>query len=312
MISCILKLIIFSIILGQLTLIYNNNCDILYKNTNNGNIALIRTNFRSLAELSYKLTTNYRHENKELKEYRNTNDKKYKKDKYQKNDTKTNQILPEVPKNENAGTSKSKKYKKAKYNKEKETQSNIFARFLNYLETLTKKFSKFFVKKYKDFLNFLDKLSDKSDKSHESTNKKKSSDKLYSSNKNHDKNLDTLKKACVGSVGACGFASPVLVNYGMLAAVAAVKGVIESQYSNIVNIVMNALVGVNIFSQAAIDTATTSIPTFSTTGLVSIPSSALQAFGPYGIAALVLILIVVALIILYIYLRKRKKKSRKH
>ncbi|SCQ12566.1 stevor PIR protein,putative [Plasmodium sp.] len=309
MISCILKLIIFSIILGQLTLIYNNNCNRLYKNTNNGNIALIRTNFRSLAELSHKLTTNYMHENKELKEYRNTNDRKYKKDKYPKNDVKSKQNVLEVPKNENTRTPNSKKYKKAKYNKEKEAKSNIFARFLNYLETLRKLCSNFFVKKYNDFLNFLYKLSDKRDNSHESTNKKKSSDKLFLLNKANYKYLYYLKENCVPGTGICIFSSTVLVNCGIQAGISAAKTLIKNYFSLSLTEQVIKFLGINVFFESSVANVSATIQSFSTTGIPSISGAAFEAFGPYGIAALIIILIVVALIILCIYLRKRKKNS---
>ncbi|SOV84409.1 stevor PIR protein,putative [Plasmodium sp.] len=310
MISCILNLILFSIILGKLTLIYNNNCDRLYKNTNNENIVLIRTNFRSLAELSHKLTTNYRHENKELKEYRNTNDRKYKKDKYPKNDVKSKQNVLEVPKNENTRTPNSKKYKKAKYNKEKEAKSNRSSNSIKYLKTQNKHYNNFYEKPEINLEKFTDKSNNKS---RECKNKKKSSDKLSSSSKDHDKNLINLETACVGGAYACTVSTVFLGNFGIPAGILAAQAKIALELStSSLTALLNDL-GVKLFFESAIKSAL--IPAFSsaTNSAASIASAAWTGFTPYGIAAIVIILIVVALIILYIYLRKRrKKKSRKN
>ncbi|SCQ12551.1 stevor PIR protein,putative [Plasmodium sp.] len=307
MFSCILKLILFWNILEQLTLIYNNNCYRLYKNTNNGNIALIRTNFRSLAELSHKHTTNYKYENKGLKEYGNKNDKKYKKNKYPKNDVKSKQNVLEVPKNENTRTANSKKYTNEKYNKEKEAKSNRSSSSIKYLKRQSKHYNNVYEKSEMDF----EKLTDKSNnKSPEHPNKKKSSDKISSSSKDHDKNLVNLETACVGGAYACTVPTAFVVKWGIEAGILAAESFISTELGkNIALAVTNALAGVNIFSAYAIQNAAGHIANFGTNNAALISGAAWTSFTPYVIAAIVIILIVLALIILYIYLRKRRKKK---
>ncbi|SOV84350.1 stevor PIR protein,putative [Plasmodium sp.] len=261
------KLIIFSILLGTLTLSYKNYWDGLYKNINinNGNIV---------------------NENNKSREFGHMNEKKSKKNKYPKNNTRTKQKLP-VPENENNRISNSKKNAKEKYDKEKEAKSNRTSCFLKYLGTLRKKICNLFVKKNKDSLNLSDKSITENDKSRERPNKKKSSNKLSSSNKKHDKNLVNLKNLFVGSVGVCGFASPVLINWGSLAAAGAAQVLITSDIGGTTAAaVWKALFGVNLFFESSIKCAL--MPTLShTIGTApEIASAATTAFGAYGIAAL--------------------------
>ncbi|SOV10069.1 stevor PIR protein, putative [Plasmodium gaboni] len=95
MISFNFKLFIFSIVLGALTLLYNNDFDVLYKNLNYENIVLVQTNPRSLAESSYEHRTNQKHKNSELREYQKTKEEQYKKNKYPNEDAKTKQKIPQ-------------------------------------------------------------------------------------------------------------------------------------------------------------------------------------------------------------------------
>ncbi|SCM18759.1 PIR protein, pseudogene, putative [Plasmodium sp.] len=71
---------------------------------------------------------NYIHECKELKEYKNTNEAKYKKNKYSNDEAKTKQNLPEVTVKEISAKKNLNKYRKRTYDKEKEIKSNISSR----------------------------------------------------------------------------------------------------------------------------------------------------------------------------------------
>ncbi|SCQ12718.1 stevor PIR protein,putative [Plasmodium sp.] len=289
MISCILKLILFSIILGQLTLIYNNNCYRLYKNTNNGNIALIRTNFRSLAELSHKLTTNYKYENKELKEYGNKNNKKYKKNKYPKNDAKSKQNVFEVPKKENTRTPNGKKYTKEKYNKEKEAKSNRSSRSIKYLKTQSKHYNNFYEKPEMNFEKFTDKSNNKS---RECKNKKKSSDNISSSSKDHDRKLVNLTTACVESTYMCTIPTTFILGSGIGAGITAAKTFIVKEITDTVIIAALKALGVKLFFESAIKSVAATLSSSAPVTATPIANAAWTAFAPYGITALVIILLV--------------------
>ncbi|SOV84275.1 PIR protein,putative [Plasmodium sp.] len=221
MISFNFKLIIFSIILGTLFLIYNNDFYELYKNINHKNFLWVPRNFRSLGELMNEPITNNEHENNELREYGNTNERKYKKNIYLNDDAKLKDKLPEVTGKENTGTTNLNKYIKETYNKKKEAQSNRFSPSLKYIEIQRKVYSNFFVKKIMDFQNFLYKSNDKSS---ECENKKNSSDKLSSSSNDHDNYLDIFKKNCARGVRGCVFWSEAIGNYSILGAAFAVIG----------------------------------------------------------------------------------------
>ncbi|EUR72629.1 hypothetical protein PFBG_02338 [Plasmodium falciparum 7G8] len=204
MISNNFKLIIFSIILGILTLIYNNVCERLYKNMKYKNIVLVSTNFRSLAELLYEPTKNHIHEINELKEYGNTNETKFKKNKYPNDDAKRKQNVPQVTEKEYAGTPKSMKYKNETCDKGKGAQSISSSRSPICLEMQRKLYNNFYVKPEMDFQNFLNKSNDKFC---EYTNKKKMYNQLYIRNKVHNIYLNNLKKVCGGGSGVCTLSS---------------------------------------------------------------------------------------------------------
>ncbi|SOV21219.1 stevor PIR protein, putative [Plasmodium sp. DRC-Itaito] len=129
-----MKLVIFSIILGTLTLIYNNDSDVLYKNLNYDNIVLGPINYRSLAESSREHRTNQKHKNNELREYQKTKEEQYKKNKYPNDDAKTKQKIPQGTENENTRISNKMSSKKEIYNNAQGGNSNISPGRLRYLE----------------------------------------------------------------------------------------------------------------------------------------------------------------------------------
>ncbi|SCQ12743.1 PIR protein,putative [Plasmodium sp.] len=269
MISYIFKLIIFSIILGTLTLIHNNDSDGLHRKMNYENIILGPINSRLLEEMSYEFRTNHKYEINQLKEYGHINETKYKETKYPKDYEKMNHKIPEVTGKEYIGTPYFRKYKNKEYNKEEETKSNRSSSSLKYLEMQRKLYNNFYGKSEMDFMNFLDKLKNISC---ECGNKEKSSNKV------NDKYLYNFKIGCAAGAGACGFCPEFLGNCGIGAT--------------------GATVG-----ETTKDLAT-AITAFKAAIKVSGPFGG--ASGPYFIAVLVLILIGVLLIILYICLSRRR------
>ncbi|SCQ12738.1 stevor PIR protein, putative [Plasmodium gaboni] len=129
-----MKLIIFSIILGTLTLIYNNDSDVLYKNLNYDNIVLRPIKYRSLAEISHEHRTNQKHKNSELREYQKTKEEQYKKNKYPNDDAKTKQKIPQGTENENTRISNKMSSKKEIYNNAQGGNPNVSPGRLRYLE----------------------------------------------------------------------------------------------------------------------------------------------------------------------------------
>lgn len=255
----------------------------------------------------YEPTIHHIHENNELREYENTCQTKYK-NKYPKNDVKPKQNIPEVTEKENSPTTNLKKYRKETYYKEKEAQSNRPSRSVKYLEMQRKLYNNFYVKPEMDFKN----LSDKSnDKSCECENKKKSSNKLPSSNKVHDNYLNNLKERCARGVGICTFSSAATGFSGVSAAGTAAKGVLENTYLITVTKLTKSLSVLKFFSLSSIKETITSLVSTNVDSKAAASNSgaAWTTFGPYVISALVLILIVVALIILYIWLYGRRKNS---
>ncbi|EUT66615.1 hypothetical protein PFAG_06129 [Plasmodium falciparum Santa Lucia] len=314
MISNNFKLIIFSIILGTLTLIYNNGYDGLYKNINYKNVVLVPTNFRSLAELLHELRTNHIHENNELREYQKTNKSNYLKSKYPNYDAKPKRNITKVIEKENVGKQKLKKYRKGIYDNEKETKSNISSRSIKHLEMERKLYISFYVKPEIYFEKFSDKSNDKSC---ECAYKKKLYDKLSSLNKAHDNYLDNLKSGCAGGVGVCVLSSTFTKIAGATAAAKSLFTGITS--SEGVSKFIEAFICANLFSKPATQAAISSVT--ETVKNITLPSSFTAetaagtvsgVFLPYGIAIYVIISIIVLLIILYIWLRKRRKNSWKH
>ncbi|SOS81873.1 PIR protein, putative [Plasmodium sp.] len=287
MISYNLKLIIFAIILGILTLIYNNDCDELYKNINNKNIVLVTTNFRSLAQLSYKPRTNHIHQNSQLREYGNRNEKKYKINIYPNDDTKTIDKIQDLAEKVNTVTTNLNKDKKEKYYREKDAKSNRSSGSIKYLEIQRKLYNNFYVIREMNFDHFSDKSNDNFC---ECTNKKKLYLKLTPSNKSNDKYLENLKYGCVGGAEVCAVSSMLAGRYGIYAGVSAGGAKLTGDALK-----LNGLAKAAASFNKAIE-----VGAFG------------GAFYPYGIAALVLILIVVVIIILYTWLYRRRRNSWKH
>ncbi|SOV20377.1 stevor PIR protein, putative [Plasmodium sp. gorilla clade G2] len=165
-----IKLVIFSIILGTLTLIYNNDSDSLYKNLKYDNIVLGPINCRSLAELSHEHRTNQKHKNNQLREYQKTKEEQYIKNKYPNDDAKTKQKIPPITNKRFPGTPPNETSSKKKtYGNEKEEKSNISSRRLRYLEMQRKLYNDFDGKQELYFR----KLSDQSDGENNSGTKKR-------------------------------------------------------------------------------------------------------------------------------------------
>ncbi|SOV10297.1 stevor PIR protein, putative [Plasmodium sp. gorilla clade G2] len=313
------KLIIFTIILGALTLIYNNDCDGLYKNINYRNTTLVATKIRSLGELLHELTTNNKREKCKLREWKDNNETKYKKKQYPNDKAKRKQKIPEVTQKENTRTTNLKIYKNEKYDKEIVAKSNISSRSLKYLEMQRKLYNNFYVTPEIDFQKTSDKLNSKCC---ESTNKKKSSNKLPLSNKVHDNYLDNLKTGCVGGVGICGISSILAGNSGVAAgATASVAAAVETASTTIPTLatkLTSDIIGAKFFFISSLETAIKSVaPTLSSvanqSGIVSSAASAgTAAFFTYGMAIVALIAVTIIVILLYIWLRKRRKNSWKH
>ncbi|SOS81679.1 PIR protein, pseudogene, putative [Plasmodium sp.] len=147
---------------------------------------------------------------------------------------------------------------------------------------------------------------------------KKSSDKLYSSNKVRDNYIDNLKAGCIGSTGTCVLSSIITGSYGIVAGAAAAKGVI-SAFPPLSAQITSALIGVKFFSISLLEPAIKSLtpPTYisllKTSGTVgSAVTTGTAAFFPYGMTIVVLIVVTIIVIILYLFLRKRRKNSWKH
>ncbi|CDO61704.1 stevor [Plasmodium reichenowi] len=139
------------------------------------------------------------------------------------------------------------------------------------------------------------------------------------STKGKDKYLENLKERCKGGIGFCSVGSAILTYIGLNAAKAAAAANIAiytkpcCTYASLISMY-------HIFSEKSI---LATIEAAAVAGgkacgsaskiAIDVPMLAMEAFSPYGIAALViLILVVVTLIILYIWLYRRRKNSWKH
>lgn len=287
------------------------------------------TKFRSLVEFSCEPTEYYKHEYNKLREYKNMNETKYKKNRYPNDDTKRKQKIPEVTEKENTGTTNLKQYRKGTYDNEKDSQSNIYSRSTKYLEIQRKLYNNFYVKPEMDFQYFSDKSNDKSNKCCECLNKKKSYDELSSSTKFHYNYLDNSKKVCAVDVCACFLSSAATGIAGNIpptfaaakAAVTSLESALQTSYSTaVLTKLSNALASVNLSSQSAIVGAiisgvilgVSSATASSTTVAKAATAAASTTFFPYGMTIVALILLTIAMIVLYIWLRRRRKNSWKH
>ncbi|EUR73594.1 hypothetical protein PFBG_01944 [Plasmodium falciparum 7G8] len=120
--------------------------------------------------------------------------------------------------------------------------------------------------------------------------------------KGRDKYLKHLKGRCTRGIYFCSLGTVILTYLGLKAAKAAAINYVASAsvhinaYSSSVNII-NMFIGNSAWGADVVGT---------------VPTLAMNALQPYGIAALVLLILAVVLIILYIWLYKRRKKSWKH
>ncbi|SOV74950.1 PIR protein,putative [Plasmodium sp. gorilla clade G3] len=285
MISYNIKFIFFSIILGIITLIYNNDCDTWYNNTKNNNMVFLTTNFRSLGELSCELTSNHIHDSNLLREYGLANEEKYTKNKYSKDDTKRKHKISKVIEKEYTVITNLNKDKKVIYDKHKDTPSNISSSSIKYLEMQRKLYNNFYAKPGTDFKNFSDKSNNKSC---ECENKTKSSSKCYG------KYIGYLEKGCSRGAGVCAVSAAATANSGC--AVGTVAALEATGIST-------GMAGASKLTGFAALSALTKA--FSSAAKVA-EGAALAASQPYAIGALVLILIAVVLIILYIWLCRKR------
>ncbi|SOV20376.1 stevor PIR protein, putative [Plasmodium sp. gorilla clade G2] len=154
------------------------------------------------------------------------------------------------------------------------------------------------------------------DKSCEFTNKENSSTNSFSSNKVHDNYLDNLKTCCVGAVNTCALSSIITGSCGVYFGAAAAKTVITTYYATpLATKLTEVLVGIKIFFEALISSATSSMGSVTTAGLSGITnasSTTWASFFPYGMAVVALFAVTIIVILLYIWLRKRRKNSWKH
>ncbi|SOV73811.1 PIR protein, putative [Plasmodium sp. gorilla clade G3] len=194
MISYNINFIFFSIILGILSLIYNNDYSQLYENIHYKSFVELPNNFRTLGELLCEPSTNHIHVNNILREYGNMNEKRYTKNNYPNDDTITKHKITEGSLKENIEITNLNKHQNEKYEKDKEAKSNRSTSSIKYLEMQRKLYNNFYEKPGKDFKN----LSDKSkDKSCVCENKKKSWNKV------NDKYIGNFKTGCIGGTGMC-------------------------------------------------------------------------------------------------------------
>ncbi|SOS77899.1 stevor [Plasmodium sp. gorilla clade G1] len=120
--------------------------------------------------------------------------------------------------------------------------------------------------------------------------------------KGRDKYLKHLKHRCIGGICSCTVGSAILTIIGLAATKAAIIKFIASSpppynaFSSSVSI-YNMFAGKLAWGADVVG---------------SIPTYAIGALQPWGIAALVLLILAVALIILYIWLYRRRKNSWKH
>ncbi|CDO61702.1 stevor [Plasmodium reichenowi] len=120
--------------------------------------------------------------------------------------------------------------------------------------------------------------------------------------KGRDKYLKHLKGRCTRGIYFCSLGSVILTYIGLVFAKSATINYLTglpspyNAYTSSVNII-NMFVGSSAWSADVVGT---------------VPTYAIGALHPWGIAALVLLILAVALIIIYIWLYRRRKNSWKH
>ncbi|SCM18818.1 PIR protein, putative [Plasmodium sp.] len=132
--------------------------------------------------------------------------------------------------------------------------------------------------------------------------------------KGKDKYLKHLKGRCTRGIYSCSVLSAFLTMLGLAAAKTATLGVIASYPSTIKTCVSSVLI-FNLLERSTMLSALNAVTGCSAgagdvVGTVS--TTAMGAFYPYGIAALVLLILAVVLIFLFIWLYKKRKNSSKH
>ncbi|EWC76582.1 hypothetical protein C923_02749 [Plasmodium falciparum UGT5.1] len=126
--------------------------------------------------------------------------------------------------------------------------------------------------------------------------------------KGKDKYLVNLKERCKGGIGFCTVGSILLILMGFIAA-----GLATATYLQCCKALSSSITILHLFFGGSLELALKEVCTIGLTDIVgTVPTYAMTAFQPYGIAALVLLILAVVLIILYIWLYRRRKNSCKH
>ncbi|ETW20998.1 hypothetical protein PFFVO_00004 [Plasmodium falciparum Vietnam Oak-Knoll (FVO)] len=126
--------------------------------------------------------------------------------------------------------------------------------------------------------------------------------------KGKDKYLVNLKERCKGGIGFCTVGSILLILMGFIAA-----GLATATYLQCCKALSSSITILHLFFGGSLELALKEVCTIGLADIVgTVPTYAMTAFQPYGIAALVLLILAVVLIILYIWLYRRRKNSCKH
>ncbi|CDO61712.1 stevor [Plasmodium reichenowi] len=126
--------------------------------------------------------------------------------------------------------------------------------------------------------------------------------------KGNDKYLVNLKERCKGGIGFCTVGSILLTLMGFIAA-----GYATATYFEGCSVLSFILTILHCFFPASLQSVLKGAGIIGVADIVgSVPTLAMTAFQPYGIAALVLLILAVVLIILYIWLYRRRKNTWKH
>ncbi|CDO62080.1 stevor [Plasmodium reichenowi] len=130
--------------------------------------------------------------------------------------------------------------------------------------------------------------------------------------KGKDKYLKHLKHRCIGGICSFSVGSAILTMLGLAFAKVAALATFTSPYNTCSSYItiFNMLHCQSVF--AALQKGTTACAGLAGDASGTVSILAMEAFYPYGIAALVLLIIAVVFIILYIWLYRRRKRSLKH
>ncbi|CDO63780.1 stevor [Plasmodium reichenowi] len=126
--------------------------------------------------------------------------------------------------------------------------------------------------------------------------------------KGKDKYLVNLKERCKGGIGFCTVGSILLTLMGFIAA-----GLATAKYFEGYSVLSLIITILHLFFRGSLELALKGAGLNVASDIVgTVPTFAMTAFQPYGIAALILLILAVVLIILYIWLYRRRKRSLKH